>query len=57
MSFTVTCDKCGEQQKYKNGDRGFQNNIEIEVTGFGDTNVLNIYCCNPDCPNQIDLID
>ncbi|MCA1025714.1 hypothetical protein LCM23_06390 [Cytobacillus kochii] len=57
MSFTITCDQCGEMQVFKEGDRWFQNNIELDVVGDGEGDeIINIFCGNLDCPNQIDVM-
>ncbi len=60
MTFTIVCAKCGNEQIFTNGDRRWQENIEIEVeivTIDSKTKIshLTIYCENEKCNNWIDI--
>ena len=46
MSFTITCDKCGEEQKLISGQISSLKNIEIEYGRIYDIKEMIIECKN-----------
>ena len=58
MSFTIKCDKCGNEQIFKEGDNPIGEHIEISVTescGFSGCEVVSKdISCNK-CYNYISL--
>ncbi|WP_243299113.1 hypothetical protein [Bacillus litorisediminis] len=58
MAFTIKCNECGNEQVFKEGDRRWQDNIEIEAEQIGYQNAishLTIYCENEKCNHWIDI--
>lgn len=60
MSFTIRCDKCGNEQTFKDGDKRFQENIKIHLEEDCDymgctVEGILIYCGNDKCNHFIDI--
>ena len=59
MSFTIKCDKCGNEQSFKQDDKARNTNIDMEIgmsRGYQPYPVdITIFCENLDCNNTIDL--
>lgn len=59
MSFTIKCDKCGNEQSFKQGDKARNTNIDMEIGTTGGyqpyPNEITIFCENHECNNMIDL--
>lgn len=61
MSFTVKCDKCGNEAKLTNGNSMEGNKIQIfpSVKGEGyerEAVGVEMYCENPKCRNELELV-
>lgn len=58
MSFTIKCNKCGNEQTFKNRNSEWKE-IEIVVTTRGYMgsviDEVSIWCENPKCNNNIDI--
>lgn len=59
MAFTIRYNECGNEQVFKEGDRRWQENVEIEAeqTGcYGSViSHFTIYCENEKCNHWIDI--
>ena len=59
MSFTIKCEKCGNKQTFKQGDKARNANIDMEIGLTGTwqpyPNEITIFCENLECNNMIDL--
>lgn len=59
MSFTIKCDKCGNEQSFKQGDKARNTHIDMEIgmtSGYQPyPNEITIFCENSECNNMIDL--
>lgn len=58
MSFTVTCNGCGESNIYEKGDKAVSKYVEIGVSedhGYQGSTVetIDLYCSN--CENEVNL--
>lgn len=59
MSFTIKCDKCGNEQTFEKNDKARNTNIDMEVGMSGGyqpyPNEITIFCQNSKCYEYIDL--
>lgn len=60
MSFTITCDKCGNKQVFHDDDNPIGDNIEVSVTerySYSGCEVISkdISCSNFACNNEVNL--
>jgi hypothetical protein len=59
MSFTIKCDKCGNEQSFKQGDKARNTKIDMEIGMSGGyqpyPNEITLFCENPKCNNMVDL--
>lgn len=59
MGFTIKCNKCGNEQEFKQNDRLWQDKIQLEVELRGTYeqifDQLTIYCENEKCNQWIEL--
>ena len=60
MSFTIKCDKCGNEVKFHNGDSRLGDKIQIipYITGRAfmegwTVEGVDLYCENPNCNNEV----
>jgi hypothetical protein len=63
MSFTVRCDKCGNEVKFHNGDSRLGDKIQIipdvisnSWTGLCEVEAVDFYCENPKCNNEVEVV-
>lgn len=63
MSFTIKCDKCGNELKLFNGDSRLGDKVQIipdlmlnHGNGEWEINAIDIYCENPMCKNHIETV-
>lgn len=52
MSFTIKCDKCGQEQKLENDNVCFQEKISIEYEVYAEPYDITVVCKN--CKNLVD---
>lgn len=59
MAFTITCDKCGNKETFKQGDRARSKDIDMEIGMSSDYQPypvdISFFCENVKCNNYIDL--
>lgn len=59
MTFTIKCDKCGNEQSFKQGDKARNTDIDLEIYMSRDYQSypieITIFCENHECNNMVDL--
>jgi hypothetical protein len=60
LSFTITCNKCGKEDKFTNESKTNGENISVSVFTRGnfsgdEVESIDIDCDNPKCDNSIEI--
>lgn len=55
IGFTITCNKCGKEEEFKEQKSWIGEKIELHPASWGGSVYLEIECTNPKCRESVEL--